>query len=98
MPVAGILIFLAVWQAGVTLYQVPAYLLPSNTWFCCPVPWFGYVLFPNRDLRDAQALSAFFIAPAIDRESIGALMSTHPPLQQRLDQLAKVGAELSEPA
>jgi hypothetical protein len=25
-------------------------------------------------------------------------MSTHPPLQQRLDQLARVGAELSEPA
>jgi heat shock protein HtpX len=53
---------------------------------------------PNRDLRDAQALSAFFIAPAINRESIGGLMSTHPPLQQRLDQLAKVGAELAEPA
>ena len=53
---------------------------------------------PNRDLRDAQALSAFFIFPAINRESIGAMMSTHPPLQQRLDQLAKVGAELAEPA
>ena len=53
---------------------------------------------PNRDLRDAQALSAFFIFPAINRESIGAMMSTHPPLQQRLDQLARVGAELSEPA
>lgn len=53
---------------------------------------------PNRDLRDAQALSAFFIAPAINRESVGAMMSTHPPLQQRLDQLAKVGAELAEPA
>jgi heat shock protein HtpX len=53
---------------------------------------------PNKDLRDAQALSAFFIAPAINRESIGAIMSTHPPLQQRLDQLAKVGSELGEPA
>ena len=53
---------------------------------------------PNKDLRDAQALSAFFFAPAINRESIGVVMSTHPPLQQRLDQLARVGAELSEPA
>jgi len=52
---------------------------------------------PNRDLRDAQALSAFFIAPAINRESAAALMSTHPPLQQRLDQLARVGTELGEP-
>jgi heat shock protein HtpX len=51
---------------------------------------------PNKDLRDSQAMSAFFFAPAISRESIGALFSTHPPLQQRLDQLAKVSAELSE--
>jgi heat shock protein HtpX len=51
---------------------------------------------PNKDLRDSQAMSAFFFAPAINRESVGALFSTHPPLQQRLDQLAKVSAELSE--
>lgn len=51
---------------------------------------------PNKDLREASAISAFFFAPAINRESIGALMSTHPPLQQRLDNLAKIGAELSE--
>jgi len=52
---------------------------------------------PNRDLREGQAISAFFFAPAINRESVGALFSTHPPLQQRLDQLARVSAELSEP-
>lgn len=51
---------------------------------------------PNRDLREGQAISAFFFAPAINRESIGAMFSTHPPLQQRLDQLAKVSAELAE--
>ena len=51
---------------------------------------------PNKDLRESQAMSAFFFAPAINRESIGALFSTHPPLQTRLDQLAKVSAELSE--
>ena len=52
---------------------------------------------PNTDLREGQAISAFFFAPAINRESISALFSTHPPLEQRLDQLAKVSAELSEP-
>lgn len=52
---------------------------------------------PNKDLRDSQALSAFFFAPAISRASAGALMATHPPLEQRLAQLAKVGAELSDP-
>lgn len=51
---------------------------------------------PNKDLRDSQAMSAFFIAPAINRESVGAMFATHPPLQQRLDQLALVSAELSE--
>ncbi len=52
---------------------------------------------PNRDLRDAQAVSAFFFAPALNRESVSAMMATHPPLEQRLAQLAKVGAELSDP-
>ena len=51
---------------------------------------------PNSDLRDQQAMSAFFFAPAINRESVSAMFATHPPLQQRLDQLAKVSAELSE--
>ncbi|MGA9714250.1 MAG: zinc metalloprotease HtpX [Aeromicrobium sp.] len=52
---------------------------------------------PNKDLREGQAISAFFFAPAINRESISSLFSTHPPLEQRLDQLARVSAELSEP-
>ena len=30
-PVAGILVFLAIWQAGVMLSSVPAYLLPAPT-------------------------------------------------------------------
>jgi NitT/TauT family transport system permease protein len=30
-PVAGILVFLAIWQIGVVVYQVPAYLLPPPT-------------------------------------------------------------------
>jgi NitT/TauT family transport system permease protein len=30
-PVAGILVFLSIWQIGVVVYQVPAYLLPAPT-------------------------------------------------------------------
>lgn len=52
---------------------------------------------PQGDLREAQSLNAFFIAPAISRDSVGALLATHPPLEQRLQNLAKVGAEISEP-
>src|ERR1043165_5780943 len=27
-PIAGVLVFLAIWQVGVMVYQMPAYLLP----------------------------------------------------------------------
>lgn len=52
---------------------------------------------PNRDLREASGLNAFFIAPAFSKESFGAMTSTHPPLQQRVDQLATVAADLGQP-
>jgi heat shock protein HtpX len=52
---------------------------------------------PTRDLREAQAFNAFFFAPAFNGQSIGALFSTHPPLERRLDQLAQISADLSRP-
>ena len=49
---------------------------------------------PSRDLREAQALNAFLFAPAINALSrIWRRSSrTHPPLEQRLEQLAKIFA------
>jgi heat shock protein HtpX len=52
---------------------------------------------PNKDLRAAQSMNAFFIAPAISGASFKTLTSTHPSLEQRLEQLAKVSAELGRP-
>jgi heat shock protein HtpX len=52
---------------------------------------------PDRDLRSVQAFNSFFFAPAFSRESISGLFSTHPPLEQRLEQLAKISADLSRP-
>ncbi len=52
---------------------------------------------PTRDLREAQAFNAFMFAPALNRESVGALFSTHPPLEQRLEQLASISSDLSRP-
>jgi heat shock protein HtpX len=54
---------------------------------------------PTRDLRTAQAFNAFFFAPALTNSpSIGSLFSTHPPLQVRLDQLAKLEAQMGRGA
>ena len=49
---------------------------------------------PERDLRAAQSMNAFFITPAVRGMTLGTLTATHPPLEQRLDQLAKIQAEL----
>ena len=52
---------------------------------------------PQRDLRAGSAASALCIVPALRGGGLGGLMATHPPLQQRLDQLARIQAELSRP-
>ncbi|MDP8969770.1 MAG: zinc metalloprotease HtpX [Actinomycetota bacterium] len=49
---------------------------------------------PTRDLRSAEPLNAFFFAPALSRGfSLSSLFSTHPPLERRLEQLARIEAE-----
>ncbi len=49
---------------------------------------------PQGDLRATKAMNAFFIAPAISGASLKTLTSTHPSLEQRLEQLARIQAEL----
>ncbi|MFF8988433.1 zinc metalloprotease HtpX [Streptomyces sp. NPDC014983] len=52
---------------------------------------------PTKDLRTAQAFNAFYFTPATGREpGIERFFSTHPTLQQRLDQLGRISAELGE--
>jgi heat shock protein HtpX len=57
----------------------------------------GMNAIPNADLRASSSMNAFFIAPAIKGVSLGQLTSTHPSLEQRLQQLAKIEADLSRP-
>jgi heat shock protein HtpX len=52
---------------------------------------------PAKDLRAAQPMNAFFIAPAVAGLSWSTITSSHPSLEQRLEQLAKVSAELGRP-
>jgi heat shock protein HtpX len=50
---------------------------------------------PTRDLRGAEHFNAFYFAPAVaPGVSLSTLFSTHPPLQKRLDQLAKLDAQM----
>ncbi|SBW23635.1 heat shock protein HtpX [Candidatus Protofrankia californiensis] len=54
---------------------------------------------PTRDLRTAEPFNAFFFAPArAGGFSLSTLFSTHPPLDARLAQLARLSAELEEPS
>jgi heat shock protein HtpX len=52
---------------------------------------------PTRDLRSAEHFNAFYFTPAISNgASLSSLFSTHPPLQKRLDQLAKLESEMNQ--
>jgi heat shock protein HtpX len=67
---------------------------------------------PTQDLRSAEPLNAFYFAPAMkltrggNRQgrqggqgpSLAALFSTHPSLDKRLEQLAKIQRQLGEAA
>ncbi|MET7380411.1 zinc metalloprotease HtpX [Streptomyces sp. NPDC005526] len=54
---------------------------------------------PTKDLRTAQAFNAFYITPALGSEpGLARLFSTHPSLDQRLEQLGRISAELGEAA
>jgi heat shock protein HtpX len=54
---------------------------------------------PSEDLRTAQAFNAFYFTPALGSDpGIARLFSTHPSLEQRLEQLGRISAELGEAA
>ncbi|MFG3495891.1 zinc metalloprotease HtpX [Streptomyces sp. NPDC047928] len=53
---------------------------------------------PTRDLRKAEPYNAFWFAPAFSsKESLGRLFSSHPTLEQRLNQLARISGQLGRP-
>ncbi|MGH8897746.1 MAG: zinc metalloprotease HtpX [Egibacteraceae bacterium] len=52
---------------------------------------------PDRDLRSAEPLNAFFFAPALANGfSLSSLFSTHPSLERRLEQLARIEAQMGQ--
>jgi heat shock protein HtpX len=54
---------------------------------------------PTKDLRAAEPLNAYYFAPAFARggagASLSALFSTHPSLERRLKELAKISDQLA---
>jgi heat shock protein HtpX len=53
---------------------------------------------PTEDLRKAEPYNAFFFVPAFSsKASLGRLFSSHPTLEQRLEQLARISVELARP-
>ncbi|MET9222917.1 zinc metalloprotease HtpX [Streptomyces sp. NPDC088197] len=53
---------------------------------------------PTKDLRKAEPFNAFYFAPALSAKGGGSafskLLSTHPSLEQRLEQLSRITLEL----
>jgi heat shock protein HtpX len=81
-------------RAGAILTGQPAALASALTKIAG-----GMQAIPTKDLRQAEPYNAFFIVPAFtDGRDLASLFSTHPPLEKRLEQLAKISAELGRPA
>jgi heat shock protein HtpX len=53
---------------------------------------------PTKDLREAQALNAFYFAPAFkaNTTTLSSVFSTHPSLERRLQQLSEISAQLGK--
>ena len=49
---------------------------------------------PQKDLRQSEALSAFFIIPALKGGSLAGLFATHPSLEVRLERLQRLQREM----
>ena len=54
----------------------------------------GMQRIPQRDLRATQELAAFYIFPPGAGKSLGALFSTHPPMEKRIAALSRLEMQL----
>ena len=54
-------------------------------------------MIPQRDLREVQAMNAFFIIPTSVKERTAELFMDHPPLEKRLARLAEIAREMGRP-
>jgi heat shock protein HtpX len=52
---------------------------------------------PQRDLREVQGMSAFFIVPPSVKAATAELLMDHPPLEKRLAALAEIARQMGRP-
>jgi heat shock protein HtpX len=52
---------------------------------------------PQRDLRQVEAMNAFFIIPASVKRATSELFMDHPPLEKRLAALSEIAREMGRP-
>jgi heat shock protein HtpX len=87
---------LAADRSGALLTQNPSALMSALTKVSQ-----GMNRIPTQDLRAAEPLNAFYFTPAMKLHgnggaSLSALFSTHPTLDKRIEQLAKIQRELGQ--
>jgi heat shock protein HtpX len=51
---------------------------------------------PQRDLREVEAMNAFFIIPTNVKSAFGEIFMTHPPLEKRLAALERISREMGK--
>ncbi len=50
---------------------------------------------PQKDLREQEAYNTFFFVPALtNKVDLASMFASHPSLEKRLDQLAKISVDL----
>jgi heat shock protein HtpX len=54
-------------------------------------------LIPNRDLREVEGMSAFFIISPRIKSAFGELFMDHPPIEKRLAALSEIAREMGRP-
>jgi heat shock protein HtpX len=57
----------------------------------------GITQIPQRDLREVEAMNAFFIVPTNVKSLTAELFASHPPLEKRLARLAEIAREMGKP-
>jgi len=57
----------------------------------------GITQIPQRDLREVQAMNAFFIVPTNWRLQMSEIFMDHPPLEKRLAALSAIAREMGRP-